>query len=113
MVSVTGSECAGDEGTLYSEDSKPSSIRELLKLKDQSVNPVITSVFFKLKAANIVSVSCSDLICQSLIDFTVHAGLMLTLLLKSFLPKLYSLHMKICSHIWKGLLKVFCTHLHG
>lgn len=53
-----------------------SSIRELLKLKEQPLNPAFTSVFFTLYAnteALANSVSCSDSICQLLTDFTVHA----------------------------------------
>lgn len=76
---LQGLTTAGDVGALCSQGDGP-------RCLDSSVRSHPAHLFsFEHKGGGCSDrVSCSDLICRSLIDFTVHAVLMLTLLLKSF-----------------------------
>lgn len=108
--SVTGSDGAGDVGALCSRgDGSDALITECKAITRHRVDcsRPHNCCFPQAKGGKYSdSVSCSDLICQSLIVcnsacFT-NADLNVEIIPLTVLSKLWSLHMKICSHIWKA-----------
>lgn len=106
--SVTGSDGARDVGAQCLQgDGSDAFIAECKAITRLDCSRPHNCCFPQAKGGKYSdSVSCSDLICQSLIVCNsaclTNADLNVEIIPLTVLPKLWSLHMKICSHIWKA-----------